>query len=114
MARSIILATAASSLLHTHDPATPQKSTVDLIAQTQVSVADALMTISTSLDSDRYGLLSRRGTLGPISDLYYLPIRISKLLGWAIAAVVADDLTNRSRTLFRMSSSTWSSASTSA
>ena len=48
------------------------------------STIDAAKALLKDLQADRYALLTRRG--GGISELFILPIRVTKILGWTAAA----------------------------
>ncbi len=49
------------------------------------AIMEAESLLISDLKSDQYSLLSRKD--GGLADLYYLPIRLSKVLGWAAAAM---------------------------
>lgn len=89
-AKSLILATASTSLLRFHDASKPDPLLVDLVDQTQRTIANLLIDTTSALDSDRFSLLSRARTAGGLADLYFLPIRISKLLAFAVTAMLVD------------------------
>jgi len=67
----------------------------------QRTIGEAINMAAANLDErlsqDRYALLSRRG--GGLSDLFYLPERIAKVLGWAGFAglLLLTDLAERER-----------------
>lgn len=94
-ARSLILATASTSLLRFHDASKPDPLLIDLVNQTQRAIANLLIDTASTLDSDRFALLSRARTAGGLADLYFLPIRISRLLAFAITAMLVDKLQRR-------------------
>lgn len=66
-----------------------------LLHQTCASLIKATAFLIDDLDSDKYALLSDRS--GVLSELHQLPLRISKVLGWAAAATsMCSNATQRS------------------
>lgn len=77
-----------------HEPVARQGEA--LLSQIGDALLVAAQRLADSLQSDRYGLLSRRG--GGISDLYIVPMRVANVLGWTAAAcsIFDDDDPRRS------------------
>jgi Caspase domain len=61
-------------------------STFRLLKRSGIELLKANASLITNLSTNKYALLSDRGS--SLSDLYYLPIRVAKVLGWAAAAVL--------------------------
>lgn len=57
-----------------------------LLNQTCSALLKANASLIADLSADRYALLSDRG--GGLGDLYQLPLRVAKVLGWAAAATL--------------------------
>lgn len=57
-----------------------------LLNQSCYALLKANASLVADLSADRYALLSDRG--GGLGDLYQLPLRVSKVLGWAAAATL--------------------------
>jgi hypothetical protein len=82
--RSVLVAAilAASLLPHVEDPAAHAVAE-RLLSEVTKALLNASARLTLSLSTDRYALLSSR--VGGLADLYFLPIRISQVLGWAAA-----------------------------
>lgn len=59
-------------------------------------IRSAMRVAVEALQKEQYALLAGRG--GGLSNLFYLPVRISKLLGWAGAAFHLDEMLGRGGT----------------
>lgn len=57
-----------------------------LLSQSLSALLKANASLVADLTADRYALLSDRG--GGLADLYQLPLRVTKVLGWAAAATL--------------------------
>ncbi len=55
-----------------------------LLDHTCIALIDAMSALIADLETDKYALLSDRSSV--LSELYELPLRLSKVLGWAAAA----------------------------
>jgi len=79
-----VCATLAVSLLpHIHNKSV-QSSAQRLISISLSALISAAQQFLTDVENDRYALLESQG--GGISDLFFLPLKISKLLGWIAGA----------------------------
>lgn len=89
----VMAALAACLLRHDGDPSIAQaaKSLHHTVAELIVAAGSELLV---KLEEDKYALLAGRGGL---SDLFYLPLRISKILAWAaVAGPLSADADKRS------------------
>lgn len=75
-----VCATLAVCLLPYLQHKSVQDSARRLISISLSALVSAAQQFLTDLENDRYALLESRG--GALSDLFFLPIKISKLLGW--------------------------------
>ncbi|MEW6164473.1 MAG: hypothetical protein AB1642_05370 [Pseudomonadota bacterium] len=75
-----VCATLAVSLLPYLQHNSVQESARRLISVTSSSLVSSAQQFLKDLENDRYALLESRG--GGLSDLYFLPLKISKMLGW--------------------------------
>lgn len=57
-----------------------------LLEYTCVALVDAMSTLIEDLEADKYALLSDRS--GILSELFELPLRLTRVLGWAAAATL--------------------------
>ena len=80
----VAAALAVSLLPYLENPAVKNASE-QFLQLCVTALLEAGRSLVDDLQHDKYALLSQ--TVGGISDLYYLPIRISKVLGWSAAAI---------------------------
>lgn len=82
--RSVLVAAilAASLLPHVENPAAHAVAE-RLTGEVAKALLDANARLISSLSADRFALLSSRN--GGLADLYFLPLRVSQVLGWAAA-----------------------------
>ena len=82
--RSVMVAAilAASLLPYAENPSA-HAAAERLVEATAKAVLDANVKLISSLSSDRFALLSTKGS--GLADLYFLPLRVSQVLGWASA-----------------------------
>lgn len=81
---AVIAATLAASLLPFVESREVEASAKRLLGVASEALRQANATLLSDLSADRFALLAGRG--GGLADLYFLPLRVSKLLGWAAAA----------------------------
>lgn len=89
LAQSDVMACSAVSLLPVVEQNEKRALVRDFLRERSFFNADARIALDESLKSNRYALLSN--TAGP-SDFYYLPIRISKTLGWLGSDIIIDNI----------------------
>lgn len=82
--RSVLVAAilATSLLPHVEDPAA-RAVAERLLGEVAKALVYANAHLISSLSADRFALLSSRN--GGLADLYFLPLRVSQVLGWAAA-----------------------------
>jgi hypothetical protein len=89
LAESDVLASCAIALLPFQEDGAGRVLARELMAERR-SVDDTIRAALTeSSSSDRYALLSPSAPLG---DFYYLPLRVSRILGWLASTILVDDL----------------------
>ena len=89
LAESDVLACCAIALLPFQEDGAGRVLARELMAERR-SVDDTIRAALTeSISSDRYTLLSPSAPLG---DFYYLPLRVSRILGWLASTILVDDL----------------------
>jgi hypothetical protein len=85
LAASDVLACCAVALLPwCHRPET-QALVSSLLAERAEADVEARRSLTESIEADRFALLNPAGTFG---DFYYLPLRLSKTLGWLATSVL--------------------------
>ena len=100
--RSVLVAAilAASLLPHVENPAAHAVAE-RLTGEVATALLDANARLISSLSADRFALLSSRN--GGLADLYFLPLRVSQVLGWAAAGpYVAHSEEQRAQALDQM------------
>lgn len=99
--RVLVAAILAASLLpHVEDPAAYAVAE-RLVGEVAKALLDANACLISSLSADRFALLSSRS--GGLAELYFLPLRISQVLGLAAAGpYVALAEEHRAQALFQM------------
>lgn len=81
--RVLVTAILAASLLpHTSNP-TAHSAAQRLVEAAAEALLHANARLIASLSEDRFALLSAKG--GGLADLYFIPMRVSQVLGWAAA-----------------------------
>lgn len=81
--RVLVAAILAASLMpHVENPAA-RAVAERLTGEVAKALLDANARLISSLSADRFALLSSRN--GGLADLYFLPLRVSQVLGWAAA-----------------------------
>jgi hypothetical protein len=89
LAESDVLACCAIALLPFQEDDAGRALARELVAERR-SVDDTIRSaLAKSVSSDRYALLSPSAPLG---DFYYLPLRVSRTLGWLASTILLDDL----------------------
>ena len=89
LAESDVLACCAIALLPFQEDGASRVLARELMAERR-SVDDTIRAALTeSISSDWYALLSPSAPLG---DFYYLPLRVSRILGWLASTILVDDL----------------------
>lgn len=81
---ALVMATIAASLLPFVAAPHVEASVRRLLRAASVELNKALSGLIADLTTERFALLSATG--GGLPDLYYLPLRVSKVLGWAAVA----------------------------
>jgi hypothetical protein len=89
LAPSQCLATCSVSLLPDIESDVIKNYTRAALREIMALDMEILSDLLTSVKSENYTLLSK---VGIMADLYYLPMRISKILGWIGLSVVAESL----------------------
>lgn len=79
-----VAATLAVTLLSFTDHPSVANTAQRLLEQTCTALIDATFLLINNLESDKYALLSNRGSV--LSEFHELPKRITKILGWSAAA----------------------------
>jgi Caspase domain len=82
----LIVATLASSLLPFINSQEVEASAKRLLGATSDALQEAIATLIADLSADRFALLAGKGRGFP--DLYFLPLRVAKVLGWAAVAPI--------------------------
>lgn len=80
----LVVATIAASLLPFVASPAVEASAKRLLSVASIELNKAVSGLISDLTTERFALLSATG--GGLPDLYYLPLRVSKALGWAAAA----------------------------
>lgn len=96
-ASQIAASLAACLLPHVHmEPQTVTSSAWRLLELCSTELISANALLLEDCTENEYALLSRRG--GGLTDLYQLPIRIAKILGWAAASIaICQDIGKRNQ-----------------
>lgn len=81
--RALVSATFGVCLLPYLEHGAVQRIVRRFVDSTSSSLIAAGSRLAADLSTDRYALLAKRG--GCLSDLFYLPLRIAKVLGWLAA-----------------------------
>src|ERR1035437_7558846 len=89
LAPSQCLATCAVSLLPNIESEIVKSYTFATLREIMVLDMEVWSELLTSVESENHTLLSH---VGVMADLYYLPMRITKILGWIGLSVVAESL----------------------
>jgi hypothetical protein len=89
---TILLATSISTLLKYSTDETVTKTIDDLIKEYLDKTYDTLVILKNDILKDKFGLLSSSG--GGLGDFYYLPLRISKVLGWMGSIIIIKHILN--------------------
>jgi Caspase domain len=94
--RAEVSATLAVALLSSIGHPSVAYAAQRLLDHTCVALADATSTLIKDLEADKYALLSDRS--GILSELHELPLRLTRVLGWAAAATfMCSDDTQRAQ-----------------
>ena len=86
-----VSATLAVALLSSTEHPSVAETAQRLLENTCMALIDATSALIRDVEDDKYALLSDRG--GGLSELYELPLRLTKVLGWTAAAtfMCSDD-----------------------
>lgn len=87
LAESDVLACCAVALLPFGEDEDSKVLIRELLLERRSVDASIRMELAESLDADRFALLDTSATMG---DFFYLPIRVSRTLGWLSSGVIAD------------------------
>ena len=82
--RALVSATFAVCLLQHLELGAIQRTAHRFVDSTASSLIAAGSRLAADLSADRYAFLAKKG--GGLSDLFYLPLRIAKALGWLAAS----------------------------
>ena len=89
LAESDVLACCAIALLPFQEDDAGRVLARDLMAERRSVDETIRAALTESVSSDQYALLSPSAPLG---DFYYLPLRVSRILGWLASTILVDDL----------------------